>query len=68
MDIRNRLPPEFRNAAALQEETERASARNLAESHTRDPVAALLHLLTRLANCGLDAGAPPLLKSVRSEV
>lgn len=34
----------------------------------RDSIAGLLHLLTRLANCGMDAGAPPLLKSRHPEL
>lgn len=74
MDIRNRLPMDFRTGpsrgdAGLPADVDAAVIRELmADGHTRDAVAALLHLLTRLANCGLDAGAPPLLRSARSEV
>lgn len=74
MDIRNRLPLDFRAAASHADadasaDLDAATLRELmAEGHTRDAVAALLHMLTRLANCGLDAGAPPLLQSARSEV
>jgi hypothetical protein len=74
MDMRNRLPLDFRAGATsgdagLPADIDSAVVRELmADGHTRDAVAALLHLLTRLANCGLDAGAPPLLRSARSEV
>jgi hypothetical protein len=71
MDIRNRLPMEFRKShdGDRHPDMDGDVVRELmAEAHTRDAVAALLHLLTRLANCGLDAGAPPLLRSARSEV
>ena len=70
MQYRNRLPAEFRTALAPKNTDdprglEAAAVRELlADGHTRDAAAALLRLLTRLANCGLDAGAPPLLQSV----
>lgn len=74
MDMLNRLPLEFRAAAQDAEagsngDIDTSLVRELmADGQTRDAVAAMLHLLTRLANCGLDAGAPPLLRSARSEV
>ena len=74
MDMLNRLPLEFRAAAHDAEagsngDIDTSLVRELmADGQTRDAVAAMLHLLTRLANCGLDAGAPPLLRSARSEV
>ena len=69
MDIRNRLPADFTGASRAADggaELDAAVRELLAEGHTRDAVNTLLHLLTRLANCGLDAGAPPLLQ--RSKV
>lgn len=66
MDYRNRLPAEYRSAARPLDADRTHLIEGttlLAEAHTRDAVAALLHMLTRLANCGLDAGAPPLLRA-----
>jgi hypothetical protein len=72
MEIRNRLINSGSSSmpvGSVRSADEAAAVREImAEAHTRDAVAALLHLLTRLANCGLDAGAPPLMQSVRSEV
>lgn len=72
MDVSNRLPREFWDAgtnAASRSGGDGLIVRDIrTEVHTRDPVAALLHLLTQLANCGLDAGAPSLLQSAQSEV
>ena len=74
MHMRNRLPPDFCTSivsvpASGRPAADAAAMRDLmAEAHTRDAVTALLHLLTRLANCGLDAGAPPLLQPASSEI
>jgi len=71
MDYRNRLPADFMGDKAPEgnEITLRGDASVLAakDPHARDAAATLLRLLTVLANCGLDAGAPPLLQKAATE-
>ena len=66
MEYRNRLPLDFRTGphhtgedGRLQDAIMRDHA---AEPQSKEAVSALLRLLTRLANCGMDAGAPPLMQ------
>jgi hypothetical protein len=40
----------------------------VANQDEKSEIAALLRLLTVLANCGLDAAAEPLLQAARTEV
>jgi hypothetical protein len=71
MKFANRLPREFISGSPLpgsEALIDAVSCRAIDENSKRDAAATLLHMLTRLANCGMDAGAPPLLKSAPAEI